>query len=50
MAKNKDLLDLAPVSGPVKEPSQALETLRSKLLGGLAMIFDTSLTEDLVLV
>ena len=50
VANNKDLLDLAPVSGPVKEPSQALETLRSRLLGGLAMIFDPSLTEDLVLI
>ena len=47
---NKNLLDLAPVSGPVKEPSQALETLRSRLLGGLAMIFDPSLKEDLVLI
>ena len=50
IANNKNLLDLAPVSGPVKEPSQALETLRSKLLGGLAMIFDPSLKEDLVLI
>jgi serine/threonine protein kinase/tetratricopeptide (TPR) repeat protein len=50
IANNKNLLDLAPVSGPVKEPSQALEILRSKLLGGLAMIFDPSLKEDLVLI
>ncbi len=50
IANNKDLLDLEPVTGPVKEPSQALETLRSKLLGGLAMIFDPSLKEDLVLI
>jgi predicted Ser/Thr protein kinase/TolB-like protein len=50
IANNKNLLDLAPVSGPVKEPSQALKTLRSKLLGGLAMIFDPGLTEDLVLI
>ena len=50
IANNKDLLDLEPVTGPVKEPSQALETLRSKLLGGLAMIFDPSLKEDLLLI
>ena len=50
IANNKNLLDLVPVSGPVKEPSQALETLRSKLLGGLAMIFDPLLKEDLVLI
>ncbi len=50
IADNKNLLDLEPVSGPVREPSQALETLRSKLLGGLAMIFDPSLKEDLVLI
>jgi serine/threonine protein kinase/tetratricopeptide (TPR) repeat protein len=50
IANNKDLLDLAPVSGPVREPSQALEILRSKLLGGLAMVFDQILKEDLVLI
>jgi tRNA A-37 threonylcarbamoyl transferase component Bud32/tetratricopeptide (TPR) repeat protein len=50
IANNKDLLDLEPVTGPVKEPSQALETLRSKLLGGLAMIFDPSLKEDLLFI
>jgi predicted Zn-dependent protease len=50
IANNKNLLDLVPVSGPVKEPSQALETLRSKLLGGLAMICDPGLKEDLVLI
>jgi len=50
IANNKNLLDLAPVSGPVKEPSQPLETLRSKLLGGLAMICDPGLKEDLVLI
>jgi tetratricopeptide (TPR) repeat protein len=50
IANNKDLLDLEPVTGPVKEPSQALETLRSKLLGGLAMIFDPNLKEDLLLI
>jgi serine/threonine protein kinase/tetratricopeptide (TPR) repeat protein len=50
IANNRNLLDLEPVTGPVKEPSQALETLRSKLLGGLAMILDPSLKEDLVLI
>ena len=50
IANNKNLLDLAPVSGPVKEPSQALETLRSRLLGGLAMLCDPSLKEDLILI
>jgi len=49
IANNENLLDLVPVSGPVQEPSQALEALRSKLLGGLAMIFDPSLTDDLLL-
>jgi tetratricopeptide (TPR) repeat protein/predicted Ser/Thr protein kinase len=50
IANSKNLLDLAPVSGPVKEPAQALEVLRSRVLGGLAMIFDPGLTEDLVLI
>jgi serine/threonine protein kinase/tetratricopeptide (TPR) repeat protein len=50
IANNRNLLDLAPVSGPVREPSQALDILRSKLLGGLAMILDPSLKEDLVLI
>ena len=49
IANNKNLLDLVPVSGPVKEPSQALEALRSRLLGGLAMIFDPGLKGDLIL-
>ena len=50
IANNKNLLDLEPVSGPVREPSQALEALRSKLLGGLALIFDPSLQDDLLLI
>jgi len=50
IANNKDMLDLEPVTGPVKEPSQALETLRSKLLGGLVMIFDSGLYEDVLLI
>ncbi len=33
VANNKDLLDLKPVTGPVKEPSQALETLALEVVG-----------------
>ena len=40
MAGKKNLLALKPISGPVKDPTAALERLRLKLMGGMACVFD----------
>ena len=44
MAAGKTLLALEPVSGPGADPAPALETLRLRLMGGLASIFDPTIS------
>jgi len=45
IAANKSLLALEPVSGPVADPTGALEPLRLRLMGGLAGVFDPEIKE-----
>jgi serine/threonine protein kinase/tetratricopeptide (TPR) repeat protein len=49
MAAKKNILAFEPASGPVKDPAAALETLRLKLMGGLACVFDPMLKDFLAM-
>jgi len=49
MVANKNILALEPASGSVMDPAAALETLRLKLMGGLACVFDPMLKDFLAM-